>query len=105
MAVADAGQPQLAADYLGKAAHWANAYITGPRRRRHVEPVRRAGSPTTTCTGRSKTRATRPAWRSRGGLLADMKKALDGRSRRPRPTYSASPWDVWDTTSHGRGCR
>ena len=30
MAFADAGQLQLAADYLGKAAHWANAYITGP---------------------------------------------------------------------------
>ena len=53
--------------YLQAAAHWANAYITGPeRRRRHAEPVRRVGPrPITTCIRRSTRTRTRARSRSR----------------------------------------
>ena len=107
MAFADAGQPQLAAEYLGKAAHWANAYITGPNDAADTlnlydvsglahhdlyRAIEDAGDP----PGLEVTRA---------GLLADMKKAIDRAVAQAAtdPFGFGFRWDVWDTTSHGAG--
>jgi endoglucanase len=93
--------------YLGQAAHWANAYITGPDDAAdtlnlydvsglaHYELYRaigQAGSP----PGLEVTQ---------GALLADMKKALDGALAQAAtdPFGFGFPWATWDTTSHGAG--
>jgi endoglucanase len=93
--------------YLGQAAHWANAYITGPSDAAdtlnlydvsglaHYELYRaiaQAGNP----SGLEVTQAQ---------LLADLKKQLDGAVAQgaTEPFGFGFPWDVWDTTSHGAG--
>ena len=93
--------------YLRQAAHWANAYITGPNDAAdtfnlydvsglaHYELYRaitQAGSP----PGLEVTRA---------GLLADLKKQLDKAIAQgaTEPFGFGFPWDVYDTTSHGAG--
>jgi endoglucanase len=93
--------------YLGQAAHWANAYITGPNDAAdtlnlydvsglaHYELYRaiaRAGNP----SGLEVTQAQ---------LLADLKKQLDGAVAQgtTEPFGFGFPWDVYDTTSHGAG--
>jgi endoglucanase len=93
--------------YLGKAAHWANAYITGPNDAAdtlnlydvsglaHYELYRaiaQAGNP----PGLEVTRA---------GLLADLRRQLDTAVAQgsTEPFGFGFPWDVWDTTSHGAG--
>ena len=93
--------------YLGQAAHWANAYITGPDDAAdtlnlydvsglaHYELYRaigQAGNP----PGLEVTQ---------GALLADMKKALDGALAQAAtdPFGFGFPWATWDTTSHGAG--
>ena len=40
-------------------------------------------------------------------LRGDMKKALDGALAQGAtdPFGFGFPWDVWDTTTHGAGCR
>jgi endoglucanase len=93
--------------YLGRAAHWANAYITGPGDAAdtlnlydvsglaHYELYRaiaQAGNP----SGLEVTQAQ---------LLADLKKQLDGAVAQgaTEPFGFGFPWDVWDTTSHGAG--
>jgi len=93
--------------YLQQAAHWANAYITGPDDAAdtlnlydvsglaHYELYRaigQAGSP----PGLEVTQ---------GALLADMKKALDGALAQAAtdPFGFGFPWATWDTTSHGAG--
>jgi endoglucanase len=93
--------------YLGKAAHWAHAYITGPNDAAdtlnlydvsglaHYELYRaitQAGNP----PGLQVTRAQ---------LLADLKKQLDHAVAQGAtdPFGFGFPWDVWDTTSHGAG--
>ena len=93
--------------YLGKAAHWANGYITGPNDAAdtlnlydvsglaHYELYRaiaQAGNP----AGLEVTQAQ---------LLADLKKQLDGAVAQgaTEPFGFGFPWDVWDTTSHGAG--
>jgi endoglucanase len=93
--------------YLGRAAHWANAYITGPNDAAdtlnlydvsglaHYELYRaitQAGNP----PGLEVTQAQ---------LLADLKKQLDGALAQgaTEPFGFGFPWDVWDTTSHGAG--
>jgi len=93
--------------YLGRAAHWANAYITGPNDAAdtlnlydvsglaHYELYRaiaQAGNP----AGLEVTRAQ---------LLADLKKQLDGAVAQgmTEPFGFGFPWDVYDTTSHGAG--
>lgn len=93
--------------YLAKAAHWANAYITGPNDASdtlnlydvsglaHYELYRafaQAGNPTgleTTPTA----------------LLADLKKQLDAAVAQAStdPFMFGFPWDTYDTTSHGAG--
>ena len=93
--------------YLDRAAHWANAYLTGPNDAAdtlnlydvsglaHYELYRaiaQAGSP----PGLEVTQAQ---------LLADLKKQLDGARAQgaTEPFGFGFPWDVWDTTSHGAG--
>jgi len=93
--------------YLQKAAHWANAYITGPEDAAdtlnlydvsglaHYELYRaitQAGNP-------SGLETTQPA------LLADMKKALDGAVAQAGtdPFGFGFTWAAWDTTTHGAG--
>jgi len=93
--------------YLQKAAHWANAYITGPEDAAdtlnlydvsglaHYELYRaitQAGNP-------SGLETTQPA------LLADMKKALDAAVAQAGtdPFGFGFTWAAWDTTTHGAG--
>jgi endoglucanase len=93
--------------YLQQAAHWANAYITGPDDAAdtlnlydvsglaHYElhrAIGQAGNP----AGLEVTQAA---------LLADMKKALDGALAQAAtdPFGFGFPWATWDTTSHGAG--
>src|SRR5215472_15686345 len=93
--------------YLGRAAHWANAYITGPNDAAdtlnlydvsglaHYELYRaiaQAGNP----PGLEVTQTQ---------LLADLKKQLDGAVAQgtTEPFGFGFPWDVYDTTSHGAG--
>src|SRR5215510_11556426 len=93
--------------YLGQAAHWANAYITGPNDAAdtlnlydvsglaHYELYRaiaQAGNP----AGLEVTQAQ---------LLADLKKQLDRALTQAAtdPFGFGFPWGVYDTTSHGAG--
>jgi endoglucanase len=93
--------------YLGKAARWAHAYITGPNDAAdtlnlydvsglaHYELYRaiaQAGNP----AGLEVTQAQ---------LLADLKKQLDRAVAQgtTEPFGFGFPWDVYDTTSHGAG--
>lgn len=93
--------------YLTKAAHWANAYITGPNDAAdtlnlfdvsgfaHYELFRaigQAGNP-----GGLET--------SQSALLADLKKQLDKALAQgaTEPFQFGFPWNVFDTTSHGAG--
>ena len=108
MGGAPAGLPHTDAGwYLRKAAHWANAYIDGPNDAAdtlnlydvsgiaHYElynAIARAHDP-------------RGLETSRGALLADLKKQLDGAVAQAGtdPFQFGFPWDTWDTTSHGAG--
>lgn len=93
--------------YLQHAAHWANAYITGPDDAAdtlnlydvsglaHYElhkALGYAGNP----SGLETTQAA---------LVADLKKALDGALAQAAtdPFQFGFPWATWDTTSHGAG--
>jgi len=93
--------------YLGKAATWANAYITGPNDAAdtlnlydvsglaHFELYRAivlAGNPSGLAT-------------SEAALLADLKKQLDKAVTQSGkdPFGFGFPWNVYDTTSHGGG--
>jgi len=93
--------------YLQQAAHWANAYITGPDDAADTlnlydvsglahydlhKAIGRAGNP----PGLEVTQAA---------LLADMKKALDLALAQAAtdPFGFGFPWATWDTTSHGAG--
>jgi endoglucanase len=93
--------------YLRQAAHWANAYITGPNDASdtlnlydvsglaHYELYRaiaQAGNP----PGLEVTQAA---------LLADLRKQLDKAVTQgtTEPFGFGFPWDVYDTTSHGAG--
>jgi endoglucanase len=93
--------------YLAKAAHWANAYMTGPGDAgdtlnlydvsgiAHYELVRAitaAGVPSGLET-------------SRTALLADMRKELDHAVAQAQtdPFRFGFTWAQWDTTTHGTG--
>jgi endoglucanase len=93
--------------YLRSAAHWANAYMTGPNDASdtlnlydvsglaHAELYRaigQAGSPSGLET-------------SQAALLADLKKELDAALNQAAsdPFQFGFPWAMWDTTSHGAG--
>jgi endoglucanase len=93
--------------YLRSAAHWANAYISGPNDAgdtlnlydvsglAHAELYRaiaHAGNPDALET-------------TQAALLADLKKELDGAVARASadPFQFGFPWATYDTTSHGAG--
>ena len=93
--------------YLQKAAKWADAYITGPNDAddtlnlydvsglAHFElhkAITQAGNPTGLAV-------------TRGRLLADMRKALDGAIAQgeKEPFGFGFAWGQWDTTTHGAG--
>ncbi len=93
--------------YLAKAAHWANAYMTGPNDAgdtlnlydvsglAHYELYRalaQAGNPSGLETTSS-------------ALLGDLKKELDGAVAQAAtdPFGFGFPWATYDTTSHGAG--
>jgi endoglucanase len=93
--------------YLGQAAHWANAYITGPNDAADTlnlydvtgfghydlhRAIGQAGNPAGLDT-------------SQAALLADLKKQLDGALAQAAtdPFRFGFPWATWDTTSHGAG--
>ena len=103
-----AGLPHTQASYyLGKAAHWAHAYITGPNDATdtlnlydvsglaHYELARafdQAGDPTNLEV-------------QRADLLTDLKKQLDAATAQAAtdPFGFGFPWARYDTTSHGAG--
>jgi endoglucanase len=93
--------------YLQQASHWANQYIASPEAGADTlnlydvsglahydlhRAIGQAGNP----PGLEVTQA---------GLLADMKKALDGALAQAAtdPFGFGFPWATWDTTSHGTG--
>src|ERR671937_3252090 len=93
--------------YLQQAAHWANAYITGPNDATdtlnlydvsglaHAElyqAIAQAGNP----SGLETTQAA---------LLADLRKQLERAVAQAAtdPFQFGFPWATWDTTSHGAG--
>jgi endoglucanase len=93
--------------YLDQAAHWANAYITGPDDAAdtlnlydvsglaHYElhkAIGQAGNP----AGLEVTQAA---------LVADIKKALDAAVAQATadPFQFGFPWSTWDTATHGTG--
>jgi endoglucanase len=93
--------------YLRAAAHWANAYITGPNDATDTlnlydvsglahyelyEAMGAAGDPPGLET-------------SQTALLADLRKQLDGAVAQAGtdPFQFGFPWATWDTTSHGAG--
>ena len=93
--------------YLEQAAHWANAYITGPDDAAdtlnlydvsglaHYElhhAIGQAGNP----PGLETTQAA---------LVADLKKALDNAIAQASsdPFQFGFPWSTWDTATHGTG--
>jgi endoglucanase len=93
--------------YLQQASHWANQYIASPEGGADTlnlydvsglahydlhRAIGQAGNP----PGLEVTQA---------GLLADMKKALDGALAEAAtdPFGFGFPWATWDTTSHGTG--
>jgi endoglucanase len=93
--------------YLGKAADWANAYMSGPgdagdalnlydvsgiAHAELVRAIRQAGNPSGLATTES-------------ALLGDLRKELDGAVAQAGtdPFGFGFPWATWDTTSHGAG--
>ena len=93
--------------YLEQAAHWANAYMSGPEDAAdtlnlydvsglaHYElhqAIQQAGDP-----GGLET--------TREALVADLEKALDGAIARARadPFRFGFPWSMWDSATHGTG--
>jgi endoglucanase len=93
--------------YLQAAAHWANAYITGPNDASdtlnlydvsglaHYELYKALGA-----AGNPPGLET-----SQAALLADLQKQLDGAVAQAGtdPFQFGFPWATWDTTSHGAG--
>ena len=99
--------PHPASYYLQQAAHWANAYITGPNDAAdtlnlydvtglaHFELYRAislAGNPSGLAT-------------TQAALLADLQKQLNKAIAQSAtdPFCFGFPWSVYDTTSHGAG--
>jgi endoglucanase len=93
--------------YLRRAAHWAHAYITGPDDASDTLNLYEVSGLAHYELARAITRAGNPSGLevTRAGLLADMKKALDGALAQAAtdPFGFGFPWDTWDTTSHGAG--
>ena len=93
--------------YLRKAAHWANAYITGPNDAADTLNLYDVSGVAHYELYRALARAHDPRGldTTRAALLADLKKQLDGAVAQAGtdPFQFGFPWDTWDTTSHGAG--
>jgi endoglucanase len=111
-AVADGGLPPGLPHtdpgfYLQQAAHWANAYITGPDDAEDTLNLYDVSGLAHYELHRAISQAGNPAGLevTQAELLADMKKALDGALAQAAtdPFGFGFPWATWDTTSHGAG--
>ena len=93
--------------YLEQAAHWANAYITGPDDAADTLNLYDVSGLAHYDLHRAITDAGNPPGLevTQTALLADMKKALDGAQAQAAkdPFGFGFPWATWDTTSHGAG--
>jgi endoglucanase len=93
--------------YLRRAAHWANAYITGPNDAADTLNLYDVSGLAHYELYRAITQAGNPPGLevTRAGLLADLKKQLDKAVTQgtTEPFGFGFPWDVYDTTSHGAG--
>ncbi len=93
--------------YLGEAAHWANAYITGPNEAADTLNLYDVTGLAHYELYRAIAQAGNPAGLeiAQAQLLADLKKQLDGAVAQgtTEPFGFGFPWDVYDTTSHGAG--
>jgi endoglucanase len=93
--------------YLRQAAHWANAYITGPDDAADTLNLYDVSGLAHYDLHRAIGQAGNPAGLevTQAQLLADMKKALDGALAQAAtdPFGFGFPWATWDTTSHGAG--
>jgi endoglucanase len=93
--------------YLQQAAHWANAYITGPDDAADTLNLYDVSGLAHYELHRAISQAGNPAGLevTQAALLADMKKALDGALAQAAtdPFGFGFPWATWDTTSHGAG--
>ena len=93
--------------YLRQAAHWANAYITGPNDAADTLNLYDVSGLAHYELYRAITQAGNPPGLevTRAGLLADLKKQLDQAATQgtTEPFGFGFPWDVYDTTSHGAG--
>jgi endoglucanase len=93
--------------YLRQAAHWANAYITGPNDAADTLNLYDVSGLAHYELYRAITQAGNPSGMevTRAGLLADLKKQLDQvvAQSTTEPFGFGFPWDVYDTTSHGAG--
>jgi endoglucanase len=93
--------------YLQQAAHWANAYITGPDDAADTLNLYDVSGLAHYDLHRAIGLAGNPAGLevTQAQLLADMKKALDGALAQTAtdPFGFGFPWATWDTTSHGAG--
>ncbi|MFL6128226.1 MAG: glycoside hydrolase family 9 protein [Mycobacteriales bacterium] len=93
--------------YLSRAAHWANAYITGPNDAADTLNLYDVTGFAHYDLHRAIGQAGSPAGLevSQASLLADLKKQLDGAVAQAGtdPFGFGFPWATWDTTSHGAG--
>jgi endoglucanase len=93
--------------YLTKAAHWANAYITGPSDATDTLNLYDVSGSAHYDLYRAIEAAGDPAGLevTRADLLDDLKRQLDAALAQAAtdPFGFGFPWAQWDTTSHGAG--
>ena len=93
--------------YLRSAAHWANAYITGPNDATDTHNLYDVSGLAHFELYRALAQAGNPSGleTSQAALLADLKKQLDGALAQAAgdPFQFGFPWATYDTTSHGAG--
>jgi endoglucanase len=93
--------------YLQKAAHWANAYITGPGDAADTLNLYDVSGLAHYDLYRAIAQAGNPAGLevTQAQLIADLKKQLDGAEAQGAtdPFGFGFPWAAFDTTSHGFG--
>jgi endoglucanase len=93
--------------YLRQAAHWANAYITGPNDAADTLNLYDVSGLAHYELYRAITEAGNPPRLevTQAGLLADLQKQLNKAVAQgaTEPFGFGFPWDVYDTTSHGAG--
>jgi endoglucanase len=93
--------------YLQQASHWANQYIASPEAGADTLNLYDVSGLAHYDLHRAISLAGNPPGLevTQAGLLADMKKALDGALAQAAtdPFGFGFPWATWDTTSHGTG--